>query len=333
MSAVSRLPSPRVAPLARIVSALAREGRGRHGAQLALAVLAAYAISAALGLPESLWAVMSALIVVRPNTGITLTAGWTRLAGTLFGTLGGFAGVWLLHHGAGAAAVTLAVVTTLAFASALVPLFASAPIAALIILSSSAMPGHSALQVAGLRGIEVGIGVATGVLVSLLLRGAGATARFDAACVAMLRRYAASLQPGVASAATDIETRTQLRRLAVLAAGADTESRWLHRGGGVDDVKRHRKLAGLMARLFQDVAVLGRLLPANAASGDASREATRAAALAALESAAQSLEHGTPFDAPEAAGTSAALTAPLRLLIGELRAFAKLARGDSTQSG
>ena len=54
---------------ATIAAALAHEGRGRHGVQLALAVLAAYAISASFGLPESLWAVMSALIVVRPNTG------------------------------------------------------------------------------------------------------------------------------------------------------------------------------------------------------------------------------------------------------------------------
>ena len=108
------------AATATITAALAREGRGRHGVQLALAVLAAYAVSASFGLPESLWAVMSALIVVRPNTGTTLSAGWTRLAGTLFGTLAGIAGVWLRHHGASLPVVTLSVVAGLAFASAVV---------------------------------------------------------------------------------------------------------------------------------------------------------------------------------------------------------------------
>lgn len=298
-----------------VAAALAHEGRGRHGVQLALAVLAAYAISASLGLPESLWAVMSALIVVRPNTGTTLSAGWTRLAGTLFGTLAGIAGVWLRHHGASLPVVTLCVVAGLAFASAVLPLFASAPIAALIVLSSTAIPGHGALQVAGLRGIEVGIGVLTGVLVSLALRGAGATARFDAACPALLRRLAALLDPGGGAGAIDAEIRTKLRELAVLAAGADTEARWLRRSRGAD---RHRKLAGLMARLFQDVSVLGRLLPADSA------EPARRVALAALEQAADASPAQPRIEAATPGSIDTALAAPLQLLIDDLRLFARL---------
>jgi uncharacterized membrane protein YccC len=298
-----------------LAAALVREGRGRHGAQLALAVLAAYAVSASLGLPESLWAVMSALIVVRPNTGTTLSAGWTRLAGTVFGTLAGIAWVWLRHHGASLPVVTLCVVASLAFASAVLPLFASAPIAALIVLSSTAIPGHSVLQVAGLRGIEVGIGVLTGMLVSLVLRGAGATARFDAACSALLRRLAAMLDPGEGAGAAETEIRTKLRELAVLAAGADTEARWLRRSRVAD---RHRKLAGLMARVFQDVAVLGRLLPGDAA------EPARRAALAALEQAADASTPQSRIDAATRDSIATALAAPLQLLLDDLRLLARL---------
>jgi len=300
------------AATATITAALAREGRGRHGAQLALAVLAAYAISASFGLPESLWAVMSALIVVRPNTGTTLSAGWMRLAGTVLGTLAGIAGVWLRHHGASLPAVTLGVVAGLAFASALVPVFASAPIAALIVLSSTAIPGHSVLEVAGLRSIEVGIGVVTGIAVSLVLRGAGATARFDTACAALLQRLAAMLAPDDPSTPAEAETRTKLRELAVLAAGADTEARWLHRERNADS---HRKLAGLMARLFQDVAVLTRLLPA---------EPTRQAALAALAAAANAWDRRTPLTTPPLEVVDPTTAAPLRLLIDDLRLLARL---------
>ncbi|HKX43062.1 MAG TPA: FUSC family protein, partial [Burkholderiaceae bacterium] len=260
--------------------------------------------------------------------------GGTRLAGTLLGSAGGFVGAWLHHRGVAVPAVTLTMVATLAFASALVPLFASAPVAALIILSSAAIPGHTALQVAALRGIEVGIGVVTGVAVSWLLRGAGATARFDAACAAMLRHFASGLRGEGPSADDESATRTRLRELAVLAAGADIESRWLHRASRAD-AKRHRRLAGLMARLFQDVAVLGRLL-SHAAANDAAREATRATAQAVLESAAQSLAHGVPFEIREAPGASPALAAPLRLLIGELRAFVTLQTAGArsrTQAG
>jgi uncharacterized membrane protein YccC len=297
---------------ATVAQALAGEGRARHGAQLALAVLAAYAISASFGLPESLWAVMSALIVVRPNTGTTLSAGWTRLAGTVVGTLAGIAGVWFQHHGASLPAVTLGLVAGLAFASAVVPVFASAPIAALIVLSSTAIPGHSVLQVAGLRGIEVGIGVLTGVAVSLALRGAGATARFDTACAALLRRYAAMLEAGDRASAADTEIRTRLRELAVLAAGADTEARWLHRERSAD---RHRKLAGLMARLFQDVAVLARLVPA---------EPTRKAALSALEDAAGAWERRSPLATTPLEDADPTTAGPLRLLVDELRLLVRL---------
>jgi uncharacterized membrane protein YccC len=298
-----------------IPAALARDGRGRHGVQLALAVFAAYAVSAWFGLPESLWAVMSALIVVRPNTGTTLIAGWTRLAGTVFGTLAGIAGVWLQHRGAGLPAVTLVVVAALAFASAVVPIFASAPIAALIVLSSTAIPGHSVLQVAALRSVEVGIGVATGVLVSLVLRGAGAAARFDAACAVLLCRFAALLGARDSASTIETETRTKLRELAVLAAGADTEVRWLRRERSAD---RHRKVAALLARLFQDVAVLGRLLPAEPA------DPARIAARAALEQAERIWTRQAPLDITAPAGIDPALAAPLQLLSDDLRLLLRL---------
>jgi hypothetical protein len=168
------------------------------------------------------------------------------------------------------------------------------------------------LQVAGLRGIEVGIGVLTGVAVSLVLRGVGAAARFDTACAALLRRYAAMLEPGDRAIAADTEIRSKLRELAVLAAGADTEARWLHRERSAD---RHRKLAGLMARLFQDVAVLARLVPA---------EPTRKAALSALEDAAGAWERRSPLATTPLEDADPTTAGPLRLLVDELRLLVRL---------
>lgn len=45
--------------------------RQHHGLQLAAAVLAAYGLATLLRLPEQLWAVMTTLIVMRPNSGGT----------------------------------------------------------------------------------------------------------------------------------------------------------------------------------------------------------------------------------------------------------------------
>lgn len=206
------------------------EASGRHGLQLATAVVIAYLVSVLLGLPEGFWAVMSALIVLRPNTGATLGAGWDRVKGTVVGTLFGLGGVWLRHLGLGTTDATLAVVAVLAFGSAVVPGLRSAPIAALIVLSGGGIAGHSAWGVAGLRVAEITIGVVTGLSVSLLSRRALAAARFDRDCAALLRRLALRLKPAPAdSPAEDGETaatalRAALRGLAVLAADADRKS-------------------------------------------------------------------------------------------------------------
>lgn len=350
MSAVSALPRSRARSFA---AALAAEGRGRHGVQLAFAVVVSYAVSSALGLPESFWAVMSALIVVRSSAGATLGAGGLRLAGTLLGTLAGLAGVWLSHAGIVPPLLALAVVAVLAFGGALSPLFASAPIAALIVLSSTALPGHPVLQVAALRSLEVGIGVACGMAVSLVLRGAGAGARFAAGCAALLRGLADALaRDGDAAGADatgarrdadgDVRTRAALRSLALLAAGADLEARLSARlpqrrrtAAAAVDPQRYRRLVRLLARVHQDAAMLGRALAADAAAqGPDAVHAARTAAVAALRRVADAWDAGDgPGAAPGARGDAAGLDAAgpmarpaLRFLAEDLALLARAAR-------
>jgi uncharacterized membrane protein YccC len=52
----------------------ADRARIHHGLQLAAAIVLAYGVSTLLGLPESFWAVIRALIVLRPSAGATLDA-------------------------------------------------------------------------------------------------------------------------------------------------------------------------------------------------------------------------------------------------------------------
>jgi uncharacterized membrane protein YccC len=321
----------------------AGDGRRWHGLQLAIAVVAAYGLSAALGLPENLWTVMSALIVVRPNTGASLGAGWSRLGGTVMGSACGIAGVWLRHHGAPLPVITppvatLGIVAVLAFASATVPLLNSAPIAALIILSSSGMPGHSAMQVALLRGAEVGIGVLTGLAVSLLLRSARASSRFGDECASLLDRFAQQLQPsGLAAAETDL--RTPLRQLATLAAHADLETKLFRHPSASrekENLQSHTRLARLTARIYQDTAVLGRLL--EGAQGDglqACREDAAENAAQALRASAAALRQHALVDLSAlgaatgrllvAERPAVTLTGPLGLLQEDLRMLTRLA--------
>ncbi len=255
-----------------------RETDWRHGTRLAVAVVVAFTVSTLCRLPESFWAVMSALIVARPTAGSTLGAGWDRVRGTMSGTVIGLAGVWLHHVGAGSQMGTLAIIAVVAFLSAIVPAMRSAPISALIILNSGGIPGHSALDVAGLRAIEIAIGVVSGVAVSLAAFATHARERFVDASTDWLRESAAhavdDLTCGpVAAAVRDARrerNRATLRKLAELAVGADREARWLARERPVDSKAiDHVGAARVMTRIASDVGSVVRAADCAPATLDA----------------------------------------------------------------
>jgi uncharacterized membrane protein YccC len=265
----------------------------RYGARLAASVLLAFAVSAALHLPEGFWAVMSALIVVRPSTGSTLVAGWDRIRGALTGTVLGLAAVAARRFVPGAETASLVpmlLVTLLAFAAGLWPAMRSAPISALIVVTSGGIAGHSAWQVALLRALEIGIGVAAGLLVSLADVRSRATRSFRAAAAAMLLRLADEMMDPAADEgarnAADAERRAAMRRLAGLAEAADREAGLLGRKRREADPERHRRTARLLGRTAHDAALFRRLRSlARDASAEAQERADAAASLRAVAAA------------------------------------------------
>ncbi|VTU16202.1 putative membrane protein [Variovorax sp. SRS16] len=345
MTATATAGSPRV-------QTDARPTNWRHGVQLAIAVLVSYLASAALGLPESLWAVMSALIVMRPTAGSTLGAGWERMRGTLAGTLFGLGGVWLHHIGVATPLATLGIVALLALSSARFPAMRSAPITALIVLSSGGMAGQPALRVALLRVMEIAIGVATGLAISLIGLASHARARFDTACAAMLRHIAGEMQRDLGTElpapqqkeAAAAALRLALRELALLAVSADREARLLRRpGSSRSNDGECARTARLIARIAQDAALFTRLVDsAPLARDDAAWRALALAAGRALETTADSMESEVSPDlnalrrfcaqgAPGDTAQSAAARSPIpwvapaaRLLMEDLAGLARL---------
>lgn len=316
-----------------------------HAAQLGAAVGLAWGASALLRLPEGFWAVMSALIVLRPTAGATLGAGWDRIRGTLAGTLLGLAGVALRHvHGFDGTATTLVLVGLLAAASALLPWLRSAPITALIVLGSGGLAQHSALQVAALRAVEIGIGVGVGLLLSFASLWQATARRFDAACANVLRQIAEQVRRDFAIPPQDAKERegrmdalrTELRALAVLAVGAQREARiaaWLRRRPVTGEPVRAARVA---ARTLHDAGVFARhaaLRRADEAHPDST--ALAAGVAGALEAAAAHLEGGPPFDeaARRTHGRAIASSAQgatwvqpsMRLLMQDLAALTKRA--------
>lgn len=259
--------SSRVLPI-RLTRVFADAESTRYGLQLAVAAILAYLASLALHLPEGLWAVMSALVIVRPRTGSTVGEGWDRVKGAALGAVCGLAGVYLYHLGLAMPVATLAVVAGLAFVSGILPGWRSAPITALIILASGGLAGHSAWLVAGLRLAEIVVGVGAGVGVMLCTSAARSAAHFEHDAGDLLLHIAEytrlALQPG-ALAASDKEAwrrqmQIQLRRLAILAASAETEQRWLPAWRKAPRQRpAYSRRAQLIMRLNQDAGLFSRI--------------------------------------------------------------------------
>lgn len=244
------------------------EDEVRYGLQLSVSVAIAYLIPWALNLPEGFWAVMSALIVMRSRTGSTLGEGWGRFKGTLAGTLAGLFGVWLFTLGMLTTSVTLGVIAVMAFIAGIVPALRSAPITALIILSSGGIAGQSAWQVAGLRIVEIVIGIGVSLAVTLLTRGSRSAAHFDRSVAGLLndigeqtrRALTRDLRDSEDEEADGRRMKVRLGRLALLAASADAEHGLPPmKKDGAKAAQKYRRSARMVNRIAQDAALFGRV--------------------------------------------------------------------------
>jgi uncharacterized membrane protein YccC len=241
----------------------------RQGLSLLAGVVIAFAVSTALRLPEPLWSVMSLLIVMRPLGGLAFEAALARFGSTLLGVLCGLAGAGLEHIGVASLLTTLVIVGTLAYAGGGIPTLRGAAIAALIVMSSASISGHSANQVAMLRVIQIFVGAGVATLVSAITAPRGDAGRQFAGCAKLLRGAAARLstagQPTSLSEdeveAAAMVAREALDRLSILARRTDrVPAKWFRRSKVPED-RQHRRILGLTRRILQDVTLFTRILP------------------------------------------------------------------------
>ncbi len=311
-----------------------------HGVQLAACVLLGYGMAVALGLPERFWVVITVLIVMRADADSVVDAGWDRVQGTVVGAVAGLLGVYLQSVGANVMAVTLTIVSVLAFASAAQPLLRSSAVAALIVLGAGAIAGHSAMAVALLRVVQIAIGVGVCIVLALVTAQYSTRARLLAGGATLLGRLSLQLRMrGVRAAPTETQAeagamavRTALQGLATLAHSADRRYPWTRTAGRALHERHHRRIAALLGRVVQDVAVLNRVLAMLGHTDDApSAHAAAQAASAALNSVSLAIAgKGQPALDPlhqlvlvaEGEGTRSSatvLTAPLHLLLDDLQ--------------
>jgi uncharacterized membrane protein YccC len=310
-----------------------------HGAQVAAAVVMGYFLAVALGLPERFWVVITILIVMRADSGSTMDAGWERVRGTLIGALSGLLGVYLQHLGANATAVTLSIISLLAFASAALPLLRSAAVAALIVLGAGELAGYSILHVALMRVMQIGLGVGVSVALTLLTSRFSTAARLKTGCAALLGRLSMQMQTHgtrarssesqVEAAATAV--RSALAGLATLAGSADRAFPWSRPPAVPLQARHYRNMAALTTRIVQDSAMLKRILNllGDSNAQPAAQEAAHTAGTA-LRNVASTITGNGPASldelrqlteryAAQASAGPALLLAPLRLLLDDLQ--------------
>lgn len=314
----------------------ARRGISRHRPKLVQALrmttsaLAAFALAAALGLPQGFWAVITALIVTQGSVGGSLKAALDRFVGSVFGAVYGGAVAFAIPHGSGlgrtaALAVAVAPLSVVAASSAG---FRVAPITAIIVLLSTTGAALGPLGFAAARILEIGLGCAVAILVSVLVAPARASQAVleTAAQVAQLLAeqldaLAAPLggEQGQADlSALAVRTRRGLSKLETLAGEAARE----RRSRLAADVPDPELLFRALLRLRHDLVMLRRAVR-EPGGDEALREhlarpwaRAAAAGAAALREVGQGLRGGPT---PAGSGALAEAVGAYRAAIDDVR--------------
>ena len=292
----------------------------RHATRVAVAVGVAFALGSVLRLPQAYWIVFTAIIVVQTSVGGTITASFERLLGTLVGGLIGVGAAYLRARTTLEEGLVLSIAAAIAaFAAAVRPSLRVAPITAAIVLLGGASTQMSPLTAAAWRVLEIALGGAVGVAVTLVVFPARARLALRRRAAQTMRQLAEVLRlfaDGFDGGGVDREARPayqDMRKSLALADQALVESEHESLTGLRDEAPEG--LVRSLRRLYSDSIMIGRALAeplpaaAGARLGPSAVEVLRLAAdrLGALASATEtgavppSSELASPRQAFEAA--------------------------------
>jgi len=146
--------------------------RLRFCLRVTTSAIVAYALAQFLDIPlHGLWAVLTAVVVTQMSVGGSLKATTDYVIGTVGGAVYGTAIAWLVPHPNpfAVAGVLALAIAPLAYAAAVNPSFRVAPFTAVIVLLLSTQMGEAPIASAFDRLLEVVIGGAVALTVSLLV--------------------------------------------------------------------------------------------------------------------------------------------------------------------
>ena len=224
-------------------------------------------IGEAFAMPQSYWAVITALIIVQGSVGGTLAAGLDRFVGTLAGAVLGAAAAlagefWRVPQ----VLLLLLAVAPVALLAAIRPSFRIAPVTAAIVLfttPSNASPITSAMD----RVVEIALGTIIGIIVSIFVLPSRAQRICFERSAEMLKRLAQvlllHLRPPDAAKPDEIERLNERVRAALAKVEATAEEARREHLIRVAEGPVPERLVRTLRRLRSDVAFVGRAKAGN----------------------------------------------------------------------
>ncbi len=240
-------------------------GEWRLAARITVACLGAYGVAEVAGLPQSFWAVLTALLVTQSSVGGSIKAMSDRFVGTLLGGVWGVVVSLLIPHSSstGMALALLLAVGPLSFVAALGPAYRVTPVTAIILLLGTSGTGVSAWMSAIDRVLEIGLGCVVAMAVSLVILPGRAHRLLATAARDYLEPIATQLGLLVAGLSGDPDARTiqllhqrirtLLAKVEAVAVEAARERR-SHLTGAADP----EPLVRTLRRLRHDLALVAR---------------------------------------------------------------------------
>lgn len=274
-----------------------RRAELRLGMRITIAALLAFALGHLLGLAQSYWAVLTAVIVMQASVGGSLKATLDRFLGSLGGAAWGVVvslGIPHTETPSLALALTVAIVP-LALLAAFKPTYRVAPVTAIILLLTPLSQEAGPLLSAVHRMLEIGVGsiVALGVALFILpARAHGLLGAASARALEAMAELILTLMAGLETACDPDaiqEIHDRIRRAITRAEAAGDEAsreRAHHLTDAVDPEPQCRNLR----RLRSDFVMIGRAtaapLPETVCARIAAPAERAAAAIAAFLRAA-----------------------------------------------
>ncbi|MFN3233319.1 MAG: FUSC family protein [Alphaproteobacteria bacterium] len=265
----------------------------RMAIQSAVAAALTFLIMQSLDMPEKFVALLSAVLVVQPSVGNTIAEARDRVVATLFGSFIGFVCLVLIPHGYGTAGALVISLLFINSVAAFRPAWRYGVVAAVALSLGSE---NEAMAVAQDRGLAICLGVAVGIITSLVAWPDTTSERVHSHLSTALHAAADRLEDVIKNTREGEDEDQDAARTRYHSNMQD--ARTAADGVRINDEERLDEKIDNVERLYNSILIINRVAEDSDPLGDDSDDHTKAVEAFREEacSIARSLADGEEFD-------------------------------------